>query len=437
MKSHQCRRAFGSALLGRLAAVVIGVITAVVAITSLEITPALAHGEKAQMPFLRMRSIQWFDIAWSKSDVKVGETVEMTGKFHVSQYWPDSIGEPKETYLNVGQPGAVFVRKDVFVNGTFVPRAFPLEIGKTYEFKIVLLARRPGNWHVHPVMNVRGGGPLSGPGEDINITGDWTTFVNPVKSLDGNTVDLETMGLNGIYAWHFMWMGFAALWILYWYRRGGFISRFLRVAGSNDSQPADKMISPMDEKVTYGALALTLLIVIVAFAKTEAAYPRTLPLQSGILTLAPADPALNPPENVQVKYLRAIYDVPGRRLEVKLEVTNNSNEPVQIGEFNTASVRFLNPKVMKDPVKWPEYLLAPQGLSVSDDKPIAPGETRELTLLAQDALWDTQRLSDIYYGTDSSIAGLLMLLGQSGTRHVIEIGGPAVPNYTNIGALKR
>ena len=43
---------------------------------------------------------------------------------------------------------------------------------------------------------------------------------------------------------------------------------------------------------------------------------------------------------------------------------------------------------------------------------------------------------DIHYGTDSSMAGLLIFLGQNGTRHVVEIGGPAVPNYTNIGLLK-
>ena len=431
MKGHEYRRAGRSALLSISVAVVMGLAFTVIAITS-----AWAHGEKAQMPFLRMRSVQWYDIAWSKAEVKVGETVEITGKFHLSEFWPDSIGYPKESFLNVGQPGAVFVRKEVFLNGTFVPRAFGLEPGKTYEFKIVLMARRPGDWHVHPVMNIRNGGPLSGPGEYIKVTGDYANFVNPVTTLDGKTFDLETFGLTGIYSWHFLWMAIAALWIGYWFRRGGFISRYLRVAGSPDVQSADKMISPMDEKITLGMLGATLLIVMVAFSRTEAALPRTLPLQSGLITIAPGDPAMNAPNKVQVKYQRAIYDVPGRRLVVNLEITNNSNEALQIGELNTASVRFLNPKVMKEAVKYPDYLLAPDGLSVSDDKPIAPGETRTMIITAQDALWDTQRLADIYYGTDSSMAGLLVFHAQNGTRHVIEIGGPAVPNYTNIGLLK-
>ena len=222
-----------------------GLAFAVIAVTS-----AWAHGEKAQMPFLRMRSVQWYDIAWSKPEVKVGETVEITGKFHLSEFWPDSIGAPKESFLNVGQPGAVFVRKEVFLNGTFVPRAFSLEPGKTYEFKMVLMARRPGDWHVHPVMNIRNGGPLSGPGEYIKVTGDYASFANPVTTLDGKTIDLETFGLTGIYSWHFLWMAIAALWIGYWFRRGGFISRYLRVAGSPDEQSADKMISPLDKKIT-------------------------------------------------------------------------------------------------------------------------------------------------------------------------------------------
>ena len=431
MKGHEYRRAGRSALLSKSVAVVMGLAFAVIAVTS-----AWAHGEKAQMPFLRMRSVQWYDIAWSKPEVKVGETVEITGKFHLSEFWPNSIGAPKESFLNVGQPGAVFVRKEVFLNGTFVPRAFSLEPGRTYEFKMVLMARRPGDWHVHPVMNIRNGGPLSGPGEYIKVTGDYASFANPVTTLDGKTIDLETFGLTGIYSWHFLWMAIAALWIGYWFRRGGFISRYLRVAGSPDEQSADKMISPLDEKITLGMIGVTLLIVMVAFSRTEASLPRTLPLQSGLITIAPGDPAMNTPENVQVKYQRAIYDVPGRRLVVNLQITNNSNEAVQIGELNTASVRFLNPKVMTQPVKYPDYLLAPDGLSVSDDKPIAPGETRTLTITAQDALWDTQRLADIYYGTDSSMAGLLIFLGQNGTRHVVEIGGPAVPNYTNIGLLK-
>ena len=32
---------------------------------------ALAHGEKALEPFIRMRTIQWYDVTWSKDKLNV------------------------------------------------------------------------------------------------------------------------------------------------------------------------------------------------------------------------------------------------------------------------------------------------------------------------------------------------------------------------------
>src|SRR5699024_7491532 len=123
---------------------------------------------------------------------------------------------------------------------------------------------------------------------------------------------------------------------------------------------------------------------------------------------------------VSIKYERATYKVPGRELDVTLQITNNGTSPLRIGEFATAGVRFLNPDVMKEPVNYPDYLLAPQGLSLSDAQPIQPGTTKTLVIKAQDAAWDVERLSDLYYDTDSSIGGLLFLFDEQGNRHVLE-----------------
>lgn len=49
----------------------------------LAVAPAYAHGEKSQMAFLRMRTINWYDLHWSKTEVNVGDVVEITGKFNV------------------------------------------------------------------------------------------------------------------------------------------------------------------------------------------------------------------------------------------------------------------------------------------------------------------------------------------------------------------
>jgi methane/ammonia monooxygenase subunit B len=141
---------------------------------------ASAHGEKSQAAFMRMRTIHWYDLKWSKEVVQVGEDVEISGKFHVFAGWPETVDYPEVSFLNIGIPGPVFVRKESYVGGHLVPRSFKLELGKTYDFRVVLRARRPGDWHVHTMMSVQGGGPIIGPGKWITIEGSMSDFRNPV-----------------------------------------------------------------------------------------------------------------------------------------------------------------------------------------------------------------------------------------------------------------
>ena len=53
-----------------------------------------------------------------------------------------------------------------------------------------------------------------------------TAFTNQVKTLDGNTIDMETYGLaNGI-GWHAFWFVLGAAWLLWWVRRPLFPPRY-------------------------------------------------------------------------------------------------------------------------------------------------------------------------------------------------------------------
>jgi len=116
---------------------------------------------------------------------------------------------PNVAFLNIGIPGPVFIRKESYIGGQLVPRSVRLEIGKTYEFRVVLKARRPGDWHVHTMMNVEGGGPIIGPGKWITIEGGkFSDFKNPVTPLTGQTVDLETYQEGNIAFWHVFWAAF-------------------------------------------------------------------------------------------------------------------------------------------------------------------------------------------------------------------------------------
>jgi len=110
-------------------------------------------------------------------------------------------------------------------------------------------------------------------------------------------------------------------------------------------------------------------------------------------------------------------------------ITNEGKEAVRIGEFNTAGLRFLNPDVYTTKVDYPDYLLADRGLTLSDNSPIQPGETKEITVTVQDARWDTERLSGLAYDVDSSFAGVLFFFTASGTRYPMEVGGSVIPTF--------
>jgi methane/ammonia monooxygenase subunit B len=384
---------------------------------------ASAHGEKSQAAFMRMRTIHWYDLKWSKEVVQVGEDVEISGKFHVFAGWPETVDYPEVSFLNIGIPGPVFVRKESYVGGHLVPRSFKLELGKTYDFRVVLRARRPGDWHVHTMMSVQGGGPIIGPGKWITIEGSMSNFSNPVTTLTGQTVNLEDYNLGNTYFWHTFWYVFGAAWMLYWCRKPIWLPRWLMVKAGR----ADELVSGADRKVAMGFGAATVLIVVFAMSSANSQYPVTIPLQAGVLrSIHPID---MPDSNIKVKVEDATYRVPGRSMNMTLTITNNGSSAVRLGEFYTASVRFLDADVYQDETGYPEDLLAEDGLEVSDNSPIKPGETRTVKVSAADAAWEVYRLSDIIYDPDSRFAGILFFWDASGNRLQTTIDAPLIPTF--------
>ena len=396
---------------------------AAVAATSAYAPNAAANGEKSQAAFMRMRTIHWYDLKWSKEVVKINEEVEITGKFHVFEGWPETVDAPESAFLNIGIPGPVFIRKASYIGGQLVPRSVRLEIGKTYDFKVVLKARRPGDWHVHTMMNVQGGGPIIGPGKWITIEGSMSEFKNPLTTLTGATIDLENYNLENTYFWHTFWYVFGLAWILYWVRRPVFLPRFLMVNAGRGNE----LVSGTDRKIGMAFAAATMVIVVFAMSTANSKYPITIPLQAG--TMRGMKPAVDEKSVVSVKVEDATYRVPGRAMRMKLTMTNNGDKAVRLGEFYTASVRFLDSNVFKDTTGYPEDLLAEDGLEVSDNSPLAPGETRTVEVQASDAAWEVYRLADIIYDPDSRFAGLLFFFDADGNRSISQIDAPLIPSF--------
>jgi methane/ammonia monooxygenase subunit B len=401
---------------------------AAVAATVASIAPAAAHGEKSQQAFLRMRTLNWYDVKWSKTSLNVNESMVLSGKVHVFSAWPQAVANPRVSFLNPGEPGPVLVRTAQFIGEQFAPRSVTLEIGKDYAFSIDLKARRAGRWHVHAQINVEGGGPIVGPGQWIEIKGDMADFKDPVTLLDGTTVDLETYGIDRVYAWHFPWMIAAAAWILYWFFRKGIIASYLRVSEGKD----EEQIGDDDRRVGAIVLAVTILATIIGYAVTNSTFPRTIPLQAGLqkpLTPITEEGTAGIGAKIVTTDLKGgVYKVPGRELTIQVKVNNKTDEPLKLGEYTTAGLRFLNPDVFTEKPEFPDYLLADRGLT-TDPTPIAPGESKTIEVKVQDARWDIERLSDLAYDTDSQIGGLLFFFGPSGKRYAAEIGGPVIPKF--------
>jgi methane/ammonia monooxygenase subunit B len=390
-----------------------------------DVAPAAAHGERSQEPFLRMRSIQWYDLRWQPKVTKVNDIATMTGKFHLAEDWPRAVGKPTRAFFNVGSPSPVFVRLSTTLNGepTFI--SGPLEIGRDYEFAVKLKARIPGRHHMHAMVNIKDAGPIAGPASWMNISGSWDDFTNPITTLTGKTIDLETFNFsNGIF-WHVLWLSLGCIWIGYFVAKPMFLPRSRVLLAYGD----ELLTSPTDRKFGLVFAILTCAIVWGGYRYTESVHPYTIPIQAGESKVAPMPIAPNP---VAIKVTHANYDVPGRALRVTMEITNNGDTAVNIGEFTTAGVRFVNKLGQQhlDP-DYPRELVA-TGLTMDDDKGIQPGETREVNMEAKDALWEVQRLMALLGDPESRFGGLLMTWDQEGNRYINSIAGAVIPVFTKL-----
>jgi methane/ammonia monooxygenase subunit B len=138
------------------------------------------------------------------------------------------------------------------------------------------------------------------------------------------------------------------------------------------------------------------------------------------------------PNPIAIKVRDANYDVPGRALRVVMNVTNSGDRPIRIGEFTTAGVRFINKVGLRYLDRnYPRELIA-TGLSLDNETPIQPGETRLVNMEAKDALWEVQRLMALLGDPESRFGGLLMTWDDTGDRNVNSIAGAVIPVFTKL-----
>lgn len=395
-----------------------------------------AHGERNQEPFLRMRTLHWYDVVFTHGDgrvfkdgdeIKVNEELVMTGKVRFFGRWPRQLPPPELVFLGAASPGPVFVKKETWLNGKSAIQSSPAVLGRDYHFKVILIARVPGKHHIHPMFNVKDASGLVGPGMWTDVTGEFSDFKYSVKTLTGETVeDLDTYGLDSIRQWTFTWVGVALFWLLWWLRRPLLLPRALMVKAGRDSD----LITSTDKKVGLVLMVGIVLLVIYGYKTTVEKYPRTIPLQAGV---AEIDPLPLAQESVMSAVKHATYYLPGRTVKVDMEITNNTSKAIRLGEFSSANLRFIN-KVIPEAVasvtaNYPQEYLPLTGLVVSDSSPIAPGESRTIHIDATDGAWEVERLSSLMNDPDSSFGALLFFYNDDGERFVSELYGAIVPTF--------
>lgn len=388
------------------------------------VPPAFAHGERAQMPQLRMSTVHWFDVELDTDKLAVNDTLTVRGRFMPSKYWPEHVKSIEDTaFLNIGVPGPAFVRLDSRVNGVPMIRSTAFEKGKFYDFQITLKARKPGRYHIHPVINVKDTGPIIGPGMWLEVSEGSAPFVNTATTLLGQEIDLETHGFANAAKWSAIWFAIGLAWFVYWLSKCPIIIPRFRRANELGAD-ADRMITLTDRRVAFGFLVLALSVIVGSYQYANAQWPITTPLQTGKVKV----PAIEPEAPVSVTMGEARYRIPGRSFRIELTVTNRGDSPVTVGEFAAGNLRFINGDVLKVQPRDDDDLVAPDALRV-EGGPVAPGETRTIVVYADDALWETQRMTTMIKSPDAVIAALLFFFDEQGRRYPVEIGGPMIPVF--------
>ncbi|WP_232422356.1 bacterial ammonia monooxygenase, subunit AmoB [Methylosarcina fibrata] len=338
------------------------------------------------------------------------------------RYWPVSVPKPEATFLNVSTPGPVLIRTERWLNGKPWVNSVTLQPGGDYEFKIVLKGRLPGRYHIHPFFNLKDAGQVMGPGAWLDISGTAGDFSNDVRTLNGDIVDMESVGLfNGI-GWHLFWGVLATGWLLWWVRRPLFISRYRMLQAGME----EELVTSTDRLIAKAVLVAVPVAVLAINAVTIHRYPNAIPLQASLDRILPL-PALVNAGQVDAEAVKAEYVVAKRAMIFTVRIDNRSDKPVQLGEFNTANAGFTNTEL---PAVSSRSSSIDAVLKLDDNTPIRPGEARTVTVTAQDALWETEKLDGLINDADSRVGGLLFLYAsEGGERFISSVSAAVIPKF--------
>ncbi len=384
---------------------------------------AFAHGEAGDEPFLKDLTTAFYDVKISPTEIEVGQPVTITGSVRILETWPYNLDPPNKAYIMPVVPGPVFALKERTVNGQAAPGSFFVEKGGIYQFKMVMLGRNPGRWHVHPGIAVEGTGTLIGPGEWVNVKPSAAGFTFPVTLLGGETVDLNRY--EGGFVWWWSLAGFliGAAWMLYWTLSKRTVTNLAVTIQLpvNDDAPDIGLITPKDHMWMNVLAGITIALLVVGWAYMTRAYPVRLPQQTD--WFAPK-PISSGDKMAEVDPAGATYNDGTDTLIMKVNIKNVGSTPISVKQYIMAMTTFVNGGAEEQAKAGPRDYVGQ--LEVEPNTPIAAGESKGVTLKMTSAVFSDERLIPLR-DPQQFIAGVLRVEDSAGKQQMVVVRESVIP----------
>ena len=382
-----------------------------------------AHGEAGDEPFLKNMTTAFYDVSVSPTEVEVGGEVTVTGTVKVLETWPHTLADPELAAIVPVVPGPVFAMKDRTINDQAAIGSFFAQKGGIYQFKMTLLGKEPGKWHVHPGIAVSGTGTLVGPGEWVTVKPGAKPFEFPVTLLDGKTIELNTY--QGPFVWWWSFAGFllGMAWMVYWTFTKRTVTNLAVTMQLpvNDDAPDIGLITPRDHMWMNVIAGLTVLLLVVGWTYSATQYPVRWPQQTDWITprfISSGDPM------AEARTGGATYDEGTDTLVMKVQVKNTADSAITLNRVVIGMATFVPGGETEQAKAGPRDFVGP--LKVEPQAPIAPGETKDLTVTIASSIFSTARLIPLN-DPQQFVAALLRFENAQGGQQLVTVRSGVVP----------
>jgi len=392
-------------------------------LSSVRVPIAFAHGEAGDEPFLKDLTTAFYDVKISPTEIQVGQPVTITGTVKILETWPYTLDAPSKAYVTPVVPGPVFALQDRTINGQEAPGSFFVEKGGIYQFKMVVLGRNPGRWHVHPGIAVEGTGTLIGPGEWVNVQPSVNGFTFPVTLLSGQIINLNSYEGGFVWWWSFAGFLIGVAWMLYWTLSKRTVTNLAVTLQLpvNDDGPDIGLITPRDHVWMNLLAGITIAMLVLGWTYMAMEYPVRLPQQTDWFApkfISSGD------KMAEVEPEGATYDDGTDTLVMKVNAKNTGSSPITIKQYIMAMTTFVNGGPDEQAKAGPHDYVGQ--LEVEPNSPIAPGETRDLSLKISNPILTDERLIPLR-DPQQFIAGLLRFEDSAGKQQMVTMRESVIP----------